>query len=224
MNFTDLPKDILNYILTFFKNKDYCNCLKSSKLFNKNYNLTSKNNYLKRKYEIKSIIELAINENFEGLEFLLSSNFEHKVNINLKTSVGYTPLMLVNTGPSTELLLKNGADPNSRDFYCEKTALMYASEYSSIEKVELLLKYGADPNLKDKSEYTALMFACKRSEGSSIEIVSLLLKYGANSKLKNFREKTALVFARENPNKETSHKKIDLLLKYNGKDEAVFNL
>ena len=30
----DLPKDIINHILTFLDNKDFVNCLNSSKLFN----------------------------------------------------------------------------------------------------------------------------------------------------------------------------------------------
>ncbi len=188
-----LPKDIINHILTFLDNGDFKNCFKSSKLLNvKDHNLTSKNNYLKRRYENKSIIELANNGNIEGLEYLLSTSLSKEG--------------------------ENKADPNLRD-NDGNTALIYASlysrTYSSIKIVELLLKYGANLNLQNNEGYTALMVASQFSNSlSSIKTVELLLKNGANPNLQNNKGKTALMMAIKYSNIDSSIETVELLKEY----------
>jgi len=69
----DLPKELINHILTFTDNKTFVNCLKTSKIFNiQDYDLNCKNNYLEHKYSNISIDELSKKGDIEGVKYLYS--------------------------------------------------------------------------------------------------------------------------------------------------------
>ena len=76
----------------------------------------------------------------------------------------------------TELLLKNGAEP---DVHTDgkKTPLLAASKAGSTEIVKALLDAGSDINLKREMTGTALYVACKEQNTA---MVKLLLARGAN--------------------------------------------
>ncbi|XCN71501.1 MAG: ankyrin repeat domain-containing protein [Candidatus Electrothrix aestuarii] len=67
-----------------------------------------------------------------------------------------------------EFLLKNGADPNIRN-YKELTPLMIAVVKQYFDIIKLLIKYGADPNIKTSDGVRALDLAnlCKSKEITS---------------------------------------------------------
>lgn len=84
-------------------------------------------------------------------------------NVNLTNEKGRTALMFAafyGSVPITEMLLRNGANPNVIPNDKEgKTALMAAASKGYTEVVELLLKYNADPNLRNRKNKTALSYA-----------------------------------------------------------------
>ena len=81
------------------------------------------------------------------------------------------------------VLLGQGAAPNVKDNYNEKTALHYACENknSMLEIIELLLKKmdKKDLNIKSKVGDTALHYACENKK-PNINIIKLLLEKGAD--------------------------------------------
>ena len=87
----DIPKDIINHILTFTDNTTFCNCLESCKLFNiKDFNLNCKDNYLEHKYILsgQTIPDLAEERDAEGIKFLVRKG----VDINKRYNEGGTAL------------------------------------------------------------------------------------------------------------------------------------
>ncbi|KAJ7770952.1 hypothetical protein DFH07DRAFT_914759 [Mycena maculata] len=103
-------------------------------------------------------------------------------------------LEFASDGGSTEimeLLLKSGADPNSRSQQC-RSALEVASSACNIEMVRLLLESGADPNLRREKHESALELA---SDQSSTKIMELLLKSGANPNSRSQQCRSALEVA-----------------------------
>ncbi len=146
-----LPKDIINHILTFLNNKDFVNCLRSSKIFNiKNYNSICKKNYLTKKYLPADIFSLIKHGIMEGIVFLV----ENKQYIE---SEDFTPLMAdckyknkqsVNI---VKFLLEHGEDPNE-EIHGGLTPLFFAIKWnSSLEIIKLLIDYGAYTNRRDWS-------------------------------------------------------------------------
>ena len=75
------------------------------------------------------------------------------------------------------ILLKAGADVNTKDMSYKKTALMYAADRGDMNCLKILAEHGADVNCRDYCGETALDYAIKNSRFMSIE---LLLKLGAN--------------------------------------------
>ncbi len=96
-----------------------------------------------------------------------------------------------------QLILTTGIDTNVQDTK-GNTALMFASENSSLTFVKMLLEAGADVNKKNNEGKTALMFA---SQKDNIEVVQTLLDSGAEINAQTNDGKTPLLYAsdRKNP-------------------------
>ena len=115
---------------------------------------------------------------------------------------------------NVKLLLKNGADVNTRDEQ-DMTALMWASERGHTEMVKLLLENGAHVNAKDVYGYTALMMVCDSDEdflhyfmnlrgiqqvhimNNKKNVINLLQRYGADFNLKDNKNNTAFDLANQ---------------------------
>ena len=103
--------------------------------------------------------------------------------INNRDECGWTPLYrtivsgLLN---ATELLLKNGADPNIQSSMGE-TPLYQAVDMEKVSHVNLLLKNKANPNICQIDGFSPLHLAVNRQ---NILIIKELLKYGADPNAK----------------------------------------
>lgn len=86
-------------------------------------------------------------------------------------------------------LLRNGADPNGRP---DQPLLIEAAMRCNLDMVKVLLESGADVNAKNKSGWTALMFATRLE---AADIAELLLKHGADVNIKNASGDTCLSMA-----------------------------
>ena len=102
---------------------------------------------------------------------------------------------------SVRELLDRGADPNTRDYYTYRPALMIASKYSRTEIVELLLDRGADINSQNDSDDTALIIKSTHGKGDMAEF---LLDKGADPNIQNIKGDTALMNAARYSNAEWS--------------------
>jgi ankyrin repeat protein len=87
------------------------------------------------------------------------------------------------------LLLKNGADPNSKD-EIGQTVLMNACMKGYYDVAELLFKNGANVNAKDDVGGTALMYA---GMGGYEDVVGLLLDNGVKVNVRDVMKNTALI-------------------------------
>lgn len=92
-----------------------------------------------------------------------------------------------------ELLLANGADPNTQDDH-GKTPLMLACFGGYIDVVNGLLVKGAKINARDNDGNTALIIAAD-SPLAEAQIVEDLLKYKADVSAKNKKGETAFLLA-----------------------------
>lgn len=95
-----------------------------------------------------------------------------------------------------EMLLKRGANVNSRDTYysTKPTALMAAVSGGNLEAVNLLLTNGANLDETDAYGDTALMYGARYGTKN---ICKLLIEKGADTTIKNKHGKTAFVLASE---------------------------
>ena len=84
-----------------------------------------------------------------------------------------------------QLLIKNGANPNAKDWF-DETPLHDAAFRESVETAELLLIKGANVNAKDLSDTTPLHIAASGDD----DMVELLLENGADVNVKNWRDHT----------------------------------
>ena len=76
-----------------------------------------------------------------------------------------------------DLLLANGADPNTRNY---EEQPLYFSSYSSLEKLQVLAKHGADftaleTTRMDRQGWTGAMYA---AEMGDYDVASFLLDHG----------------------------------------------
>ncbi|XP_023317997.1 ankyrin-2-like [Trichogramma pretiosum] len=104
------------------------------------------------------------------------------------------------TAVALELLLKNGADPNTivvNEF--DETVLHFICNLPKFTRVQLkmiqiLLKYKADVNIKDQDGYTPIMGSFRRTEdyNSRLKVFKLLLENGADVTLVNNEGDTVL--------------------------------
>ena len=102
--------------------------------------------------------------------------------------------------PTTEALLKAGADPNAAIEIVPGSATTYlitAATNNSLDVVKLLLQAKAQVNQVDAFKTTALMTAVSRSNAA---IVALLLASGADARAKDDDGKDALALAKESGN------------------------
>ncbi|XP_014665385.1 PREDICTED: ankyrin-1-like [Priapulus caudatus] len=74
-----------------------------------------------------------------------------------------------------EILLKHGANPNTRYFMGAEINLLAADEYVLMD---ILLRYGADVDSRDRTGITPLMKACKH--GGCLETMIVLLSHAAD--------------------------------------------
>ena len=122
-------------------------------------------------------------------------------------------------------LLDSGEDPNTREHYTNRTALMIASEYGHTEIVRLLLDRGADINSQNDS-YTALIKASMLGKGDMAEF---LLVRGADPNIQNIKGDTALMNAARYSNsilnieEGTDYIKVVELLLRHGADPYIRN-
>jgi ankyrin repeat protein len=109
---------------------------------------------------------------------------------------GTTPLLLaIENGffETTELLLKNGADVNSKNTEGQ-TLLICASIHGKSDAVRFLIERGVDVNLRDNSGNTALIWA---SQMGDTKIVNILLDKGADPNIQDNFGQTALAVAKK---------------------------
>ena len=122
-------------------------------------------------------------------------------------------------------LLDSGEDPNTREHYTNRTALMIASEYGHTEIIRLLLDRGADINSQNDS-YTALIKASMLGKGDMAEF---LLDIGADPNIQNIKGDTALMNAARYSNsilnlaEGTDYIKVVELLLRHGADPNIRN-
>jgi ankyrin repeat protein len=134
------------------------------------------------------------------VEHLISA---HLLDVNSKGGSYKTPLHAASIKGHLEvasLLLKNGADPNSRDdlgavplHRVSQGGQLFMAQ-SSLEITQLLIDYGADVNAIDDDGWTALHEAAKYG---CRDIVELLLGFGATLDIRNKEEETPLGMACE---------------------------
>ena len=123
-------------------------------------------------------------------------------------------------------LLDSGEDPNTREHYTYRTALMIASEYGHTEIVRLLLDRGADINSQDNSGDTALI---KKSAHGKGDMAEFLLDIGADPNIENIKGDTALMNAARYSNsilnlaEGTDYIKVVELLLRHGADPNIRN-
>lgn len=93
------------------------------------------------------------------------------------------PLHIAVTNSNFEItycLLKNGTDPNERD-YLGLTALHRAAALRNLNIVKLLIKFRADPNLKSNRRILPLHWSCRWSDVHTIEyLIEKTAKYNLN--------------------------------------------
>lgn len=93
---------------------------------------------------------------YKSVSYLLTKNY----NLNIKTDLGYTPLMLSifrKCYEITDLLLSKGANINEK---CnnKNTALIYSIKCFDLKSFNLLIKYGANINDIDEDGNNILFF------------------------------------------------------------------
>ncbi|AVV78177.1 MULTISPECIES: ankyrin repeat domain-containing protein [Leptospira] len=136
-----------------------------------------------RKKDLNSVLEL----------------LKQNQNVNLKDSLGNTPLILAVKSENLEmvrLLLEHTSIDLEIKGELQRTALMWAISWSNLEVTSLLLKKGAKVNARGLIRMTPLIYAMN-SDDPNLEIVKLLIDYGANVNDADSNGETSLRFAIE---------------------------
>jgi len=115
----------------------------------------------------------------ENYMYNLCEKMIHIGKINYRDSYGRTMLMLLfRCERIVKLLIKSGADLNSRD-YDGKTALLYAANYSEndsyLDVIKLLVEAGADINIPDNYGSTILHYIVHRQDDVNVETIKYLV-------------------------------------------------
>jgi len=119
---------------------------------------------------------------------------EQSADVNVKTSDGWTPLMIatVKGHPSIlQILLNARAEVNSKNG-SGQTALWLATSMNVADEMRLLIEGGADVNAQNQDGWTVLMQAASENNSQSLK---LLINSGADLNLKNWDGETALAIA-----------------------------
>ena len=131
--------------------------------------------------EIPSALLIAA---WKGNSKVVSTLIEHKANVNLQTSYGYTALHGASHWASghddiVSTLIIHGAAVNTQDNYGD-TPLILASQSGKRNVVSTLLENGANPNIQNNDNNTALINAAAYRH---TDVLSLLLEHGADIEL-----------------------------------------
>ncbi|KAL4926755.1 ankyrin repeat domain-containing protein [Aspergillus undulatus] len=135
---------------------------------------------------------------------------EHGAQIDVRDSLGWTPLMSASHNGNVGVmrkLLSHGADPNAHDDN-HNTPLLFAlsGDFEAIT-VPVLLEHGADVNQPDDEGLTAIMWAII---AKSIAILPVLIEHGADINHRDRRGRTPLMVAVQHNNAEA----VEMLLRY----------
>lgn len=125
----------------------------------------------------KSVLHTACDE--QRVQFVDFLAQQPSINVNLKSSVGYTALHYAckhNLCTVIELLLQKNISINAAGEH-GNTPLMLACRYGNLEAMNLLLKNQVDVNIKNSSSESALSISIKFSY---IQIAEVLLTHGAD--------------------------------------------
>jgi len=155
-------------------------------------------------YDEESFLFSVVDGNITSVLTLIDNG----VDVNLRTEVGCTPLMIAvqnNRELISLVLLRSGADVNAANKY-GWTALMFAVKGSYIGCIKTMLENGAEVNIKNDGGWTPLIWAAAHGD---VEVVKLLLKNGANIDEKDKNGKTAFSHAEANGHNEV----VDLLMR-----------
>ena len=99
--------------------------------------------------------------------------------------------------------IEAGADVNERNTTFNDTPLLRSAMLGQLGIVTLLCKHGAEPNDKGPDDWTALMWASRRSLAVSADLVAVLLEAGADSSAASSVGYTALHVAASHGNMAT---------------------
>ena len=115
--------------------------------------------------------------NLEIIELLYTNKCVKKQ--SPKTNIGHSTLIeaiVQNDIAKVRLLVKSGADVNSRDEGTKHSVLHYASAIGNVKAIDILVANGADINSKDIKGKTPLYVA---RQAQQYEAEDLLLSLGA---------------------------------------------
>jgi len=115
--------------------------------------------------------------------------------------IGSRHVPAVSTSQLGEILLKNGANANARD-WLDRTPLHFAAHVGRMDFIELLVKYKANINAKMSSGYTPLHLAVIAHKRPHHQSAKTLIAHGADSTIKDSYDRTPLQIAVENQDSE----------------------
>lgn len=126
-----------------------------------------------RPYSQSLIIHACFENNIQITEYLIKKGFD----VNEKDNNGFTPLHACaeyNFAELAELLLKNGAIPDTQDSF-GNTPLMKATLHwdKNIDFIKIILKYKGNPDKKNNSGSSPRSLADKMKSDQLIKLFNL---------------------------------------------------
>lgn len=119
--------------------------------------------------------------NLEEIKKVCKTQKNIKTFVNLKNDNGYTALAMAAKIGDVKImkeLLRNGADPNSRN-NASQSIVFTACSNNKLKALQLLVKNDADVNIPDQRGWTPLMIAANKNYS---EIVQFLVESGADTR------------------------------------------